>query len=112
MAVWSVARAWLDPTLDAAILTRYAELHDERVAYQGIVAREGRIAEGSIGQPKLHPAVSELRAIDDRLGSIEAELGLTPRSRQRLGIERTQPARPPTMLERLQASRGGSRREA
>jgi hypothetical protein len=74
--VWSVAGEWLDPVLDVSILLRYAELHDERAAYRMIVEREGRMAEGSLGPPKLHPAVGEIGAIDEWLRAArEARLG-------------------------------------
>jgi len=86
--VWSVANKWLVPLLDLELLMRYCEGFDERTYWQGVIKRQGRMAEGSMRQPKVHPAVEELHKLDDRLTRWESELGFTPIGRTRLHVEK------------------------
>jgi P27 family predicted phage terminase small subunit len=89
--VWSIADKWLVPTLDIALLVRYCEALDDRAALKAIVRKQGRMSEGSMRQPKLHPAISEIAAIDDRLVRWENELGFTPKGRRALHITHEKP---------------------
>ena len=90
--VWAVADKWLIPELDVTLITRYCEGFDERAYWQGVIRREGRMAEGSMRQPKVHPAVEELHKLDDRLTKWETELGFSPVGRSRLRVEKKRQA--------------------
>lgn len=96
--VWSIADKWLVPSLDLGLLIRYCEGFDERTYWKGLL-RKGRMTTGSVGQPRVHPAVQELARLDDRLTRWEAELGFTPISRARLHVEK-KPAKPAAKLDK------------
>ena len=86
--VWSVADKWLVPTLDLGILVAYCAGFDERAYWQALIRKEGRMSRGSVGQPKVHPAVQEMHALDERLTRWASELGFTPVGRARLHVEK------------------------
>jgi P27 family predicted phage terminase small subunit len=88
LRVWSVADKWLVPTLDLSLLVRYCEAHDERSYYRALIKKQGRMSEGSMRQPKLHPAVEELDRIGSAMLRMEDALGFSPVSRARLHIEK------------------------
>lgn len=97
--VWSVADKWLVASLDMGLLVRYCEGFDERAYWQGVIKREGRMSEGSMRQPKVHPAVDELHKLDERLTRWESELGFTPAGRSRLHVEK-KPKAPERKLDK------------
>ena len=77
--------SWIRPS-DYPLLTRLCEAHDERAALKKIIAKEGRFTGGSMGQTVTHPAVEQLRALEQQMTRWESLLGLTPVDRSRLGL--------------------------
>lgn len=77
--------SWIRPS-DYPLLARLCEAHDERAALKTIIRKEGRFTGGSMGQTVTHPAVDQLRALEQQMTRWESLLGLTPVDRSRLGL--------------------------
>jgi len=77
------------------LLRRFASLHDERSALAAVIAVEGWLTPGSMGQQVEHPAVRMLASADERILKLANALGLGPSSRRRLTgrleVERKRP---------------------
>ena len=84
--LWKVARAWISPDTDLAIVTRLCEAEDMRRAMRDDLERTGFMVEGSMGQIRPNPLIDKLRALDDQITRYEQQLGLTPSSRGSLGV--------------------------
>jgi P27 family predicted phage terminase small subunit len=84
-ALWSspVASTYLPSDLPA--LRRLFELLDERERAFS-VARDGRLTEGSKGQPVLNPLLAYVGDLATEIRALEDRFGLTPRARMQLGI--------------------------
>lgn len=83
--LWTAGRAWLSPELDVLIMTRLCENHDLRAAMLSCVARDGLTVPGYKGQPRAHPLLSEVRALESEMRRLEIECGFTPSARSKLG---------------------------
>lgn len=81
----NASQPWISEA-ELNLVTRYCEGQDTRADYQRIIRQEGRMSEGASGQSVVHPAVRELRQLDDELLKYEAKLGLTPSDRAGLGL--------------------------
>lgn len=85
-AYWEsqVAQA-ADPDVDLHRVERWIRAVDE---YERVYPefRKARISTGSTGQLTLHPLAGYLKQLEADIGHAEAELGLTPMARLRLGI--------------------------
>jgi P27 family predicted phage terminase small subunit len=60
--------------------------YDERDQLLRIIRRDGRFVAGSQGQPVHHPAVKQLRELEEQLTRLESLCGFTPSDRTRLGL--------------------------
>lgn len=79
---------------------RWIEAVDERrKALRGL--RKARLVKGSTGQPTLNPLAAWIKSREDVIAKCEAELGLTPYARQRLGIAVGQAALTAAELNRM-----------
>lgn len=84
--LWGVGRSWLQPESDFGLMLRLCEAWDERAILKRLIEDEGRVATGSMGQPVTHPAVDQLRSLDNQITRYEALCGFTPADRSRLGL--------------------------
>ena len=86
VAYWEspVAKA-ADPVVDLHRAERWIRAVDEYDRVYPVFVKQ-RVTEGSTKQATLNPLGGYLRQIDAEIGKAEAELGLTPMSRLRLGI--------------------------
>ncbi len=85
-AFWAsdVAKA-VDPQADAQRLERWISYVDEW--HRGMAAfRRQRFVTGSQGQPVLNPLAGYLAKLESSIAASEAEFGMGPMSRMRLGI--------------------------
>jgi len=85
-AFWrsDVART-VDVDADGPAITRWITYVDEWTrAFRAF--RRQRIAEGSMGQPRLHPLAGYLAQLEQSIARAEQEFGMTPLARMKLGI--------------------------
>lgn len=81
-----LGRAW-SSDMDGPLIERYARtLHNWMNAQRQLANMESVITIGSQGQPVLHPLTTYINQLEQTLGRIEKELGMTPMSRARLGL--------------------------
>ncbi len=83
---------WTSPVAKMAIevdrlgvATRWIEAQDERRRAMTVFRKE-RFVKGSMGQATLNPISAWIKSREEVIAKCEAELGLTPYARQRLGI--------------------------
>lgn len=102
---WSsdVARA-VDWGADGDRLVRWIRYVDEWHRAMRDYRRE-RVATGSMGQPVLHPLAGYIAQLEQAIAKAEAEFGLTPLARMRLGIATGEAALTAQRLNEL--TRGG-----
>lgn len=84
--LWSVGRAWLSDTTDYDLVLRLAQAHDERDELRRVIDKDGYFATGSQGQTVSHPAVAQIRALEQLMTRYEGLCGFTPSDRSRLGL--------------------------
>lgn len=98
--LWSVGEPWLNPTTDAAILTRLCQAYDEREQLRADVRKYGHLVAQVVGEEdvgnggapkrvysmKLNPAVGALRKLEELIIRMEGLCGFTPSDRTRLGL--------------------------
>ncbi len=83
--LWTAGRTWLSPQIDVMAVTRYCEQHDRRALMLECIAADGPITLGHKGQPRQHPLIGEVRALEAEMRRMEIELGFTPAARSKLG---------------------------
>jgi P27 family predicted phage terminase small subunit len=83
--LWTAGRGWLSPELDAMVMERLCQNHDLRQEMLAYVERDGLTVAGYKGQPRPHPLLSEIRALESEMRRVEVECGFTPASRSKLG---------------------------
>jgi P27 family predicted phage terminase small subunit len=76
----------IDPGSDMPRLERWIKASDEFARVTKLVKETGRMVLGSMGQPVLNPLYALLRDLDAQLVRVEAEFGMTPMARLRLGL--------------------------
>ena len=109
--IWTVARAWISPDTDLAIVTRLCEAEDMRLAMKIDLEANGFMVEGSMGQLRPNPLIDKLRSLDDQLTRYEQQLGLTPSARGQLGVAEVGD-KPESALERLMRESAEKRAKA
>ncbi len=107
--LWGVGGAWLSERTDYDLMVRLCEAHDERAKLRKEVAKKGRYSYGSQGQLVTHPAVEQLRTIENLITRWESLCGFTPSDRSRLGVAEVVRM---NKLEELIAKRTEARRTA
>jgi P27 family predicted phage terminase small subunit len=103
--VWTYGGTWIGES-DRSLVVRYCETYDRRAALMQLLEEDGVMTHGSKGQPRLHPALAELNALDDRLTKAESLMGFTPSDRARLGLTQ---AKAVSKLDELIARRNAPR---
>lgn len=88
--LWSVGAPWLSLRTDWDIMVRLCEAQDERALLRREVRKHGRYSYGSQGQLVTHPAVDQLRTIENLITRWESLCGFTPSDRSRLGMAEVQ----------------------
>ena len=83
--LWTAGRTWLSPELDLLVMQRLCENHDMRAEMLAVIATDGLTVEGYKGQPRPHPLLSEVRALESEMRRLEIECGFTPAARSKLG---------------------------
>lgn len=89
-AMW--AELWASPISnlysgsDAHPLYMLADLWDEAERARRIYEAQ-RVVEGSEGQPRMHPALDAMMKATREIRALEAQFGIGPLSRLRLGVE-------------------------
>jgi P27 family predicted phage terminase small subunit len=96
----------IDPDADLPRLHRWIAASDEFARTAKLISETGRMVLGSMGQPVLNPLYALLHDLDARLCRVEAEFGMTPMARLRLGLSIAD------LTEREQRIEAGRRREA
>lgn len=85
-AYWAspVARA-VDLGADLYVVERWIRLVDELETVYPVFKRE-RVVDGSMGQPTLNPLAKYIQDLQGQMAKLEAQLGIGPMSRLRLGL--------------------------
>lgn len=83
-----VARAATE--VDLSALGRLFTYYDEWERCYAAAKDGGRMVEGSQGQPVLNPLYKHMDSLEGLISKLEAELGMTPLARQRLGLAITE----------------------
>ena len=78
--------AWLSPDSDIAMVARLCQMYDRREMLAARVEADGLVVDGYKGQPRPHPLLAQLNAVDTELRLLEQQAGLTPASRTVLGF--------------------------
>lgn len=83
-ALWDLPLPWTEA--DEYAVLRYVELRTRRAELQEILADEGYMTTGSMGQRAAHPALKAINDVETSLKVLEVQLLLTPDARARYGI--------------------------
>jgi P27 family predicted phage terminase small subunit len=70
---------------DLYVVERWIRLVDELETVYPVFKRD-RIVDGSMGQPTLNPLAKYIQDLQGQLARLEAQLGIGPMSRLRLGL--------------------------
>jgi P27 family predicted phage terminase small subunit len=76
----------LDQTADMGVVRRWITAVEDLETARRIIGREGVTVLGSSGTPVLSPTARWAQSLEQTIGRLEKELGLTPQSRARLGL--------------------------
>tara|TARA_Y100001973_G_C5147082_1_gene305995 strand:+ start:134 stop:646 length:513 start_codon:yes stop_codon:yes gene_type:complete len=90
---WSSELAVAAQAVDLPAFYRLFQYYDEAERANRVIARQGNaglLAEGSKGQAVINPLINLTLKLETVILKLEQELGLTPLSRQRLGIAFTE----------------------
>jgi len=83
---WTSDLAALVTDVDRPAVVRLFEYYQERADCQDAYRVEGMTSEGSTGQIRIHPLADRVIKLEPVICKLEADLGLTPKSRMALGI--------------------------
>ena len=72
---------------DLPVVTRLFTLYDERERAYRAVRKEGRLVEGSQGQPVMNPLLRQMSTFDVEIRNLEDRMGMSPKARLMLGIQ-------------------------
>jgi P27 family predicted phage terminase small subunit len=76
---------WLSPESDARMIARLCQLYDRHTVLLARVDQDGPIVPGHVGQPRAHPLLATLSALETEMRQLEQQCGLTPATRAALG---------------------------
>lgn len=105
LRMWTAGQAWLSMQTDCAPMTRLCELYDEREEMRAVIAAEGYLTEGSMGQWVPNPLIAQVRKVEGEILRLEIECGFTPAARARLGYAEVKRV---SKLDELMSRRRGS----
>lgn len=83
--LWSLH--WIVPERHWQTVQRYCEMTDVLAASLAQVRVDGYMIEGSHGRMRAHHALTEIRHLATELRRTESELGITPASESKAGVE-------------------------
>lgn len=83
--LWSLH--WIVPQRHWQTVQRYCEMTDVMAASLTQVKRDGYMIEGSHGRMRAHHALAEIRHLATELRRTESELGITPASESKAGVD-------------------------
>ncbi|GAB4959369.1 hypothetical protein MAHJHV55_06330 [Mycobacterium avium subsp. hominissuis] len=83
--IWSLH--WIVPQRHWQTVQRYCEMTDVLAASLAQVRVDGYMIEGSHGRMRAHHALTEIRHLATELRRTESELGITPASESKAGVE-------------------------
>lgn len=98
---WWRSATWLAPS-DWTGVHVLCQMLDAAESMRRQIAKDGRTAKGSRGQPVAHPLIAPLQALDGALLHWLGDYGFTPAGRARLRIELVQ-RREPSILDKYQS---------
>jgi len=87
--VWKLH--WIVPERHLHTVRRYCELQDLIASAVAQVEADGFMIDGSKGQRRCHPALTEIRQLATEARRTEVELALTPGSESKAGVSAAQP---------------------
>lgn len=86
---WDSDISQMTQSVDLPALERLFQYYDETERASRTLRKlgsKGLLSKGSTGQPKINPLIELMLKLEEKILKLENELGLTPLSRQRLGI--------------------------
>lgn len=83
---WASAIAKTTQEAHLPIVERLFQLYDERDRAYRQIRKDGRMVEGSTGQPKLHPMLRQMDSWHKEIRVLEDRLGLSPKGMASLGV--------------------------
>jgi P27 family predicted phage terminase small subunit len=108
--LWTNGRTWLSMARDRRVLIRLCQAYAEEAHLRITLAEDGPFVKGQRGGLVAHPAVSMLRALEDRITRWEGLCGFNPSDGGRLGVKVTK-ERGRSPLEELLERRAAARAE-
>lgn len=85
-AYWRSDVALVAGEVDLMAAERLFTYTDEWTRAVRALRQAGRVTTGSVGQVRLSPMVDYIKTLEQAIGRLSSELGLTPLARARLGI--------------------------
>jgi P27 family predicted phage terminase small subunit len=89
--LWAAGGRWISPDTDVAVMTRLCEGYDLRADMAARLAADGLMVEGAAGQPRPHPLIAQILAVESMITKYEGLCGFTPADRARLGVAEVRP---------------------
>ena len=86
---WDSDLSQMTHLVDLPALERLFQYYDETERASRTLRKlgsKGLLSKGSTGQPRINPLIELMLKVEEKILRLENELGLTPLSRQRLGI--------------------------
>tara|TARA_B100001250_G_C19541446_1_gene674948 strand:+ start:88 stop:669 length:582 start_codon:yes stop_codon:yes gene_type:complete len=86
---WDSDLSQMTQLVDLPALERLFQYYDETERASRTLRKlgsKGLLSKGSTGQPRINPLIELMLKVEEKILRLENELGLTPLSRQRLGI--------------------------
>ena len=100
---WASDLAKMTQIVDLAVVERLHQYYDQIERCNRVIRQNGSkemISVGSKGQPRISPVIELVLKTEEKVLKLENELGLTPLSRQRLGIAHSEAALSITELQK------------
>jgi P27 family predicted phage terminase small subunit len=76
---------WLSPETDVRAIARLCQQYERHAMLVARIEQDGPPSVGSQNQPRPHPLLAALSALEREIRLLEQEAGLTPASRAQLG---------------------------
>lgn len=106
-AYWASDVAVAATPADVPVIRRLFAMRSQHERYAEVIEQTGPMVDGSRGQMRINPLAVHVLRLGEQILRLEAELGLTPASRARLGLD---VARTHLTVEQLNAQARTSRR--
>lgn len=85
---WQSDVAHLITDADHPALERLFQLRDERDRYAAVARKDRMVPGGATGRaPSVNPAATHVLSLESKITKLEADFGLTPSARLRLGVQ-------------------------